>query len=64
MATTKQDLSAAAAKAKKVVADGVVVERHGLKDIAEADDRTSSTDAVKSVGRGLILTRTKPPGTI
>ena len=64
MATTKQNLTAAAAKAKKVVSDGTVIERHSLKDLAEADDRISATDAVKSAGRGLILTRTKPPGTV
>lgn len=63
MATTKTDVSAAAAKAKKVVSDGTVIERHGVKDLLEVDDRVSSTDAVKSKGRGLVLTRTKPPGT-
>lgn len=63
MATTKQDLTTAAGKAKKVVSDGTVIERHSLKDLADADDRITSTDAVKSRGRGLILTRTKPPGT-
>lgn len=64
MATSKVDIDAAAAKAKKVVSDGQVVERHGLKDLMDADDRVSSTDAVTKKGRGLIFTRTKPPGTI
>jgi len=63
MATTKQDLGTAAGQAKKVVQDGTVVERHGLKDRIDADDRTTSTEAVTAKGRGLILTRTKPPGT-
>ncbi len=64
MTTTKQDVDTAAGKAKKIVSDGQVVERHDLKDLMDADDRTSSTDAVKAKGRGLIFTKTKPPGTI
>lgn len=64
MATTKQDLTTAAGKAKKIVSDGQTVERYDLKDQMAADDRVSSTDAVKAKGRGLVLTRTKPPGTV
>jgi hypothetical protein len=64
MATTKQDLTTAAGQAKKVVQDGTVVERHGLKDVLDADDRVTSTEAVSRSGRGLILTKTKPPGTV
>lgn len=64
MATTKQDVSTAAGKAKKVVSDGQVIERHDLGDLIEADDRVSSTDAVKKKGRGIVLSKTKPPGTV
>lgn len=63
MATNKHDVSAAASKAKRIQSDGQAVERHGLKDQLDADDRISSTDAVKKPGRGLLFSRTKPPGT-
>ena len=64
MATTKQDLTTAAGKARKVVQDGTVVEQHSLTDQIEADDRVTSTQAVISKKRGILLTRTKPPGTV
>ena len=64
MATTKQDLTTAAGKPKKVVQDGTVVEQHSLKDQIDADDRVTSTQAVISRKRGILLTRTKPPGSV
>ena len=47
---------------KKVVIDGQVVEAHGLKDQREVDIAEGGKATAKTVRRGLLLTKLRPPG--
>tara|TARA_R110002072_G_scaffold238769_3_gene396394 strand:- start:15595 stop:15789 length:195 start_codon:yes stop_codon:yes gene_type:complete len=53
MTEARPDINTAAGKAKEIVADGVKVTRHGLKDLIEADEYLAGRDAVKRKNRGL-----------
>lgn len=61
---TPEQIETNAAKPRRMQADGQLVEQHSIPDQIAADRHAKSTAAAKSRGRGIILTKLEPPGTV